>query len=41
MKNTQSPLQRIKRILEFYRKRGCNSEYANKIYRKIININKI
>lgn len=41
MKNTQSPLQRIKRILEFYRKRGCNSEYVNKIYRKIININKI
>ena len=33
----QSNLTRIKRVLEFYRKRGCNSEFANKVYRKIIN----
>ena len=32
----QSNLTRIKRVLEFYRKRGCNSEYANKVYIKII-----
>jgi len=32
----QSNLTRIKRILEFYRKRGCNSEIANEVYRKII-----
>jgi len=32
----QSNLTRIKRILEFYRKRGCNSERANEVYRKII-----
>lgn len=31
-----TPLTRIKRVLEFYRKRGCNSEFANKVYRKIV-----
>lgn len=36
----QSNLTRIKRVLEFYRKRGCNSEFANKVYRKIINSKK-
>lgn len=40
-KPKQSNLTRIKRVLEFYRKRGCNSEYANKIYRKIINSKKL
>ena len=29
-------LQRIKRILTFYEKRGQNRERANRIYRKII-----
>ena len=29
-------LTRIKRVLEFYRKRGVNSERVNKIYRKIV-----
>lgn len=29
-------LTRIEDVLEFYRQRGCNSEYANKVYRKII-----
>lgn len=32
----QSNLTQIKRVLEFYRKRGCNSKFANKVYRKII-----
>jgi len=31
-----TPLTRIKRVLEFYRKRGVNSERVNKIYRKIV-----
>jgi hypothetical protein len=31
-----SDLQRIKRILTFYEKRGQNRESVNKIYRKII-----
>lgn len=29
-------ITRIKRVLEFYRKRGINSERVNKIYRKIV-----
>ena len=33
----QSPLQRINRILKFYHERGQNREFANKVYRKIIN----
>lgn len=32
----QSNLQRIKRILEFLRKRGVNKESVNIVYRKII-----
>ena len=40
-KPKQSNLTRIKRVLEFYRKRGCNSEFANKVYRKIINSKKL
>lgn len=31
-----SDLQRIKRILTFYEKRGTNKESVNKVYRKII-----
>lgn len=33
----QSALQRIKRIIDFYYKRGCNKESVNKIYKKILN----
>ncbi len=32
----QSPLQRIKRVIDFYYKRGCNKESVNKIYYKIL-----
>ncbi len=32
----QSNLTRIKRVLEFYRKRVVNSELANNVYRKIL-----
>ena len=32
----QSPLQRVKRIIDFYYKRGCNKESVNKIYHKIL-----
>jgi hypothetical protein len=31
-----SDLQRIKRILTFYEKRGVSKESVNRIYRKII-----
>lgn len=36
MKSTQSPLQRIQRIMLFNYKRGCNSERVNKVYKKIL-----
>lgn len=36
MKSTQSPLQRIHRIMTFNYKRGCNSERVNNIYKKIL-----
>ena len=32
----QTPLQRIKRVMNFYYKRGCNKESVNKIYKKIL-----
>jgi hypothetical protein len=32
----QSPLQRIKRVMDFYYKRGCNKESVNTIYKKIL-----
>lgn len=32
----QSSLQRIKRIMDFYYKRGCNKESVNKLYYKIL-----
>jgi len=38
MKNKQSPLQRINRIMDFLWKRGNNKESVNEVYRKIINI---
>jgi len=33
---SQTPLQRINRILAFYYKRGVNKESVNLVYRKII-----
>lgn len=32
----QSPLQRIKRIMDYYMKHGTNRESVNKVYKKII-----
>jgi len=32
----QSPLQRIKRVINFYYKRGTNKESVNQIYFKIL-----
>ena len=37
MKSKQTPLQRIKRIMNFYYNRGCNKESVNDLYRKIFN----
>lgn len=36
MKSTQTPLQRINRIENFYYKRGVNKESVNTIKRKIL-----
>lgn len=36
MKNKLSPLQRIKIVMNYFEKRGYNSERINKIYHKII-----
>lgn len=33
---TQSPLQRIKRVLNFYYNRGVNSERVNSVYKRIL-----
>jgi hypothetical protein len=35
----QTPLQRIKRVINFYYKRGCNKESVNELYKKILNAN--
>lgn len=35
---SQTPLQRINRILRFYEKRGTNKESVNSVYRKILEI---
>lgn len=32
----QSELQRIKRVINFYYKRGCNKESVNNVYKKIL-----
>jgi hypothetical protein len=32
----QTPLQRIKRVINFYYNRGCNKESVNDLYRKIL-----
>jgi len=38
VKRKQSPLQRINKVIKFYALRGCNSEIANEVQRKIIDI---
>jgi hypothetical protein len=35
-KMKQTPLQRIKRVINFYYKRGCNKESVNQLYFKIL-----
>ena len=35
MKKRYSPYQRVLRVMEFYHKRGLNSERVNEVYRKI------
>jgi hypothetical protein len=35
---TQSPLQRIRRVMDYYYKFGHNSERVNKVYRNVISI---
>ena len=35
---TQSPLQRIKRVMDYYYRKGGNSERCNNVYRNIIKI---
>ena len=32
----QTPLQRIRRVINFYYKRGVNSERTNTLYKKIL-----
>ena len=34
----QSPLQRIKRVMDFYYKQGANKESVNSVYKNILNI---
>ena len=37
MKNkTQTPLERIEKVMEYYRLHGTNRENVNTIYRKIL-----
>lgn len=38
MSTKQSALQRIKRIMDFYYKRGCNKETVNRLYYKILKL---
>jgi hypothetical protein len=38
MKNKQSCLQRINRVMKFNYNRGLNSERVNAVYRKIIKL---
>jgi hypothetical protein len=35
---TQSPLQRIKRVMDYYYKQGANKELVNSVYKNIIKI---
>lgn len=34
------PITRVKRVMDFYYKRGVNSERVNTLYRKILNYDK-
>jgi hypothetical protein len=36
MKSTQSPMQRIKRVMDYYYKKGANKESVNKVYKNIL-----
>ena len=36
IKKKQSPLQRIRRIMDFYYNRGQNREFVNEVYRNIL-----
>lgn len=36
MKQKQSPLARINRVLKFYESRGQNREFVNRVYRSIL-----
>ena len=36
--HTQSPLQRIKRVIDYYYKQGANKESVNNVYKKILKI---
>ena len=38
MKSTQSPMQRIKRVMDYYYKMGTNKESVNKVYKNILKI---
>jgi hypothetical protein len=38
-KNYFKPITRIKKVMEFYYKRGVNSERVNSLYLKIIKFN--
>jgi len=38
MKSTQTPLQRIKRIIQFNYLRGTNKESVNTIYKQILKL---
>jgi len=35
-KNYFKPITRIRKVMEFYYKRGCNKESVNTIYKKIL-----
>lgn len=38
MKQKQSPLARINRVMKFYLSRGTNKESVNELYRKILKL---
>lgn len=35
---TQSPLQRIRRVMDHYYKQGANKESVNSVYKNILNL---
>ncbi len=39
-KNYFKPITRIKKVMDFYYKRGVNSERVNNLYRKILSYDK-